>query len=468
LFQGKKELFDGLYIYDKWEWGKTYPVVYLDFSEITYSTTDELKLSLNKFVEITVEDNEIIMDKELPLSMKFAQLIEQLHKKTGNPVAILIDEYDKPLIDNIGREAYDEVKRTLHDFYQVIKASDEHLKFVLLTGVSRFSGLSIFSGLNNLNDITMDYKYLTICGYTQEELEINFKEHIKDTAKHLGISYDKTIKAIKNWYNGYSWDGKTSVYNPFSTLMFLDKKEFKEYWYKTGSPTFLIEQIVKKNGLDKLIGQGTVIISSLPDVDYDRTSSIDIDLLFQTGYLTIKKKELREDKTPQYTLDFPNMEVEEAFLSSLLAVYANKQSHEIEDIDNRVKKALKEKDADGLQKSLTELYANMPYNLVTERESSYHCMFLIAARLSGFRVHGEEPTDKGRMDASLTKDNSVIVVEIKYANDKSTKTTNKLVKEAIKQIRDMKYYEKYISSNVSLLAIAVGKNKDIACRFETL
>jgi hypothetical protein len=332
--------------------------------------------------------------------------------------------------------------------------------------VSRFSELSIFSGLNNLNDITMNYKYLTICGYTQEELEGNFKEHIEETSKQFGISYDKTIKAIKNWYNGYSWDGKTSVYNPFSTLMFLENKEFKEYWYKTGTPTFLIKQIVNKNGLDKLIGQGTVIISSLPDVDFDRMSNID--LLFQTGYLTMKKKELREDRTPQYTLDFPNMEVEEAFLSSLLAVYANLQSHEVEDIDNRVKKALNEKDSQGLQKNLTELFANIPYNLVTEKELSYHLMFLIAARLSGFRVHGEEPTDKGRMDAALIKDNSVIVVEIKYVNEKSTKTTNKLAKEAINQIRDKKYYEKYISNDVTLLAIAFGKNKKITCKFEPL
>jgi hypothetical protein len=399
------------------------------------------------------------------LPPRFAQLIEKLHEKTGNHVAILVDEYDKPLIDSLSKpkETQEEIKTALHDFYQVIKASDEHLKFVLLTGVSRFSGLSIFSGLNNLNDITMNYKYLTICGYTQEELEGNFKEHIEETSKQFGISYDKTIKEIKNWYNGYSWDGKTSVYNPFSTLMFLENKKFKDYWYKTGTPTFLIEQVVKKNGLDKLIEQGTVIISSLPDVDYDRTSSID--LLFQTGYLTVKKKELREDRTPQYTLDFPNMEVEEAFLNSLLAVYANLQSHEVEDIDNRVKKALNEKDAQGLQKSLTELFANIPYNLVTERESSYHLMFLIVARLSGFKVHGEELTDKGRMDASLTKDNNVIVVEMKYSKEKAA---SKMIKEAIKQIRDMKYYEKYIGDNVSLLAIAVGDKKEIACKFETL
>jgi hypothetical protein len=185
LFKGNKKIFKGLYIYDKWDWSKTNPVIHLDFAEITYSTSEELKFSLNKLVEITGEKNEVTIDKELPLPMKFAQLIEKMHKKTGERAVILVDEYDKPLIDNLNKEVYSEVKRTLHDFYQVIKASDEHLRFVFLTGVSQFSGLSIFSGLNNLNDITMNAEYGTICGYIQEELEINFKEYIESTASRI-------------------------------------------------------------------------------------------------------------------------------------------------------------------------------------------------------------------------------------------------------------------------------------------
>jgi hypothetical protein len=156
----------------------------------------------------------------------------------------------------------------------------------------------------------MESPYETICGYTQEELEGNFKEYVEEAGKQLSLSYKETLETIKRWYNGYSWDGKTFVYNPFSTMLLLKKKEFDIHWYKTGTPTFLIEQLVKKNGLDRLIGRDSAIISSLSDVDFDRTSSID--LLFQTGYLTIKKKELKENKSPQYTLDFPNMEVREA------------------------------------------------------------------------------------------------------------------------------------------------------------
>jgi hypothetical protein len=465
LFAGKKELFEGLHIYDKWDWNNSVPVVHLDFAEIQYATVEQLEISLDRFLnELARKENiELEESSTLLIGVKFAELIKKLHEKTGSHVVVLVDEYDKPMIENLSKkEIYPEVKRTLHDFYQVIKASDKHIKFVLLTGVSRFSGLSIFSGLNNLNDITMDYKYATLCGYTQEELEGNFKEHIESVATEIGKTKEGTLSEIKRWYNGYSWDGKSFVYNPFSTLMFLDKKKFKDYWYKTGTPTFLIEQIVKKNGLERLIGQVSVILSSLSDVDFDRTSSID--LLFQTGYLTIKKEEQGENSAVQYALDFPNMEVEEAFLSGLLVAYANRETEEIDALRKRLKKALNEKDAEGLQKSLTELYANVSYDLHVGKEKYYHSLFLVTARLSGYKTDSEVHTDKGRIDVVLKRDDSVIVVEIKYGD----KRLKKLLGEAMRQIKEKMYYEKYASSDVSLLAIAFGKGKEIDCEFQEL
>jgi Holliday junction resolvase-like predicted endonuclease len=466
LLAGNKQLFDGLYIYDKWEWEKTFPVIHLDFTEIQYATVEQLEISLDKFLNDLAKKENIELEKSstVLIGVKFAELIEKLHEKTGNPVAILIDEYDKPLIDNLGdKETHEKVKRTLHDFYQVIKAKDKHIKFMFMTGVSRFSGLSVFSALNNLNDITMDTQYASICGYTQEELEANFKEHIEEAGKYLGISYDKTIDAIKRWYNGYSWDGKTFVYNPFSTLLLFKKKEFDSHWYETGTPTFLIEQIKKKNGLYSFVATQEVESNTLKGNGDDNQEIAT--LLFQTGYLTIKKKELREDKTSQYAIDFPNMEVKKAFLSSLLVAYANKESHVIEDIGKKVRKAIEEKDSEGLKRSLVELLANVPYDLITKKESFYHAVFLIEARLSGFEVQGEVHTDKGRIDAVLKKDNSVIVVEIKYSKEKPT---DKMIEDALAQIRDRKYFEKYIGNDVSLLAIAFGNKKEIACRFEKL
>jgi Holliday junction resolvase-like predicted endonuclease len=440
-----------------------YPVIHLDFSEIAYSTAGELKFSLDKFIELTAEKSNVVIDKELPLSMKFSYLIEQLHKKTNNPVVALIDEYDKPLIDNLDKETYSEIKRTLHDFYQVIKSSDEHLKFVFLIGVSQFSGLSIFSGLNNLNDITMDSEYGTICGYTQEELESNFREYIDKTAKAMDMAREDLLLEIRKWYNGYSWEGKTSVYNPFSTLMFFNKGEFSNYWFATGTPTFLIEQIKKKDDLESFARSREVEIESLRGSGNNTIESIA--LLFQTGYLTVKKKKIGADYTPQYTIDFPNMEVRKAFIGNLLEEYIKKDPSEVQSINSILEKALEEKNEESLEKGLTELFANIPYNLTIKKESYYHSLFLLAARMSGYEVEGEVHTDKGRIDAVLRKDGRVIIVEIKYSEEK---TTSKMIEEAMGQIRDKKYYEKYIGNDISLLAITFSDKKEIGCKFQTL
>jgi DNA-binding Lrp family transcriptional regulator len=339
LFKGNKEIFEGLYIYDKWDWSKKYPVIHLDFTKISYDTPKKLSNSLSDFINTTAIEYSIdLISSEI--ETRFSELIEKLHKSAGDKVVILIDEYDKPMIDNMwNREVYPEIKRTLHDFYQVLKGSDRHERFVLLTGVSQFSGLSIFSGLNNLNDITMDEKYASICGYTQEELESNFKEHIESIAKRMGLSKEELLSKIKYWYNGYSWDGKTLVYNPFSTLKLFDSKEFREYWYATGTPTFLIEEIKKKNDLEMRIEPQKVVDSTLIGSNSGEIETVA--LFFQTGYLTIKKKEKVEDEV-EYTLNFPNFEVRKAFLSGLLKEYTFKKEEEVNEINKKIGKALKE------------------------------------------------------------------------------------------------------------------------------
>jgi hypothetical protein len=376
-----------------------------------------------------------------------------------------VDEYDKPLIDSLSKpkEIQEEIKTALHDFYQVIKASDEHLKFVLLTGVSRFSGFSIFSGLNNLNDITMDAQYGTICGYTQEELESNFKGYIKEAGKSLNMSYKKTLDTIKRWYNGYSWDGKRFVYNPFSTLLFFNKKKFGNYWIETGTPTFLIEEIKKKNDLYCFVSKQEVESETLKGNGNETQETTT--LLFQTGYLTVKKEEIKKDSTTQYTLDFPNMEVRKAFLSSLLVAYARKETKEIKSIGERVREAIEGKDGEWLRESLIELYSSIPYNLTKKEESHYHVLFIMAAIMSGFETEGEACTNKRRPDAVLKKEGKITIVEIKYGEEVATK---KLVEEAIEQIKEKRYYEKYGKRDVSLLGIGFGKGKEIGCKFEVV
>jgi hypothetical protein len=466
LFKGNKEIFEGLYIYDKWDWSKKYPVIHLDFTEIGYKNSGELEKSFNVFLDKTAKRNNVEITKSAPISVKFAEVIEELHKSTGEQVVMLIDEYDKPMIDSLNKakEVHQEIKETLHNFYQVIKGSDEHIKFMFMTGVSRFTGLSIFSALNNLNDITMDEKYASICGYTQEELEESFKEHIEEKAKDMGMSKEELLRKIKYWYNGYSWDGKERVYNPFSTLSFFDKKEFKGYWFETGTPTFLIEQVEKMKEVESLVGLQKVSAEVLKGPDNEEMEPIS--LMFQTGYLTVKKKEIKERES-EYTIDFPNYEVKKAFITRLVAVCTRKSQKDTEGLGKKINEAIRKGEAEKLQEGLGELYANIPYDLHIGEEKYYHSLFLLTMKFVGYEVEGEVHTDKGRADAIVRKEREVIVVEIKYVKEKGSKIENK-VKEAMCQIKERKYYEKYIKrkEEVALLRIVFSEKKEIRCKFE--
>jgi hypothetical protein len=319
VFQARKELFEGLYIYDKWDWAERYPVIRLDFGGFAFKTPEDLERSLIAFI------NSIASRYQLPLSdapynYRFRELIEKLHESTGQQVVVLVDEYDKPITDHLSNpEVMNENKTILHDFYQVLKATDEHLRFIFLTGVSKFSGLSVFSALNSLHDITLSKEYATLCGYTQEELEKYFTEHIDEITQYQEISRERLLDKIRIWYNGYSWDGKTSVYNPFSTLLLFAEKRFDNYWFRTGTPTFLMELLKSRNQIKPVLEP--VKVGATVFDGYDPTNLDEISLLFQTGYLTIKEVSFINDKT-EYTLDIPNSEVRNAFLEHLLSSYS--------------------------------------------------------------------------------------------------------------------------------------------------
>ncbi|MDR2344610.1 MAG: AAA family ATPase, partial [Planctomycetaceae bacterium] len=251
LFQGRKELFEGLYVYDKWDWNKKYPVIRIDWTLIKHDTTEEIERSLSLRLKVIARNNDISLLSEYA-SDCFGELIEELYRKTGEKVVILIDEYDVPMLDVIGKpsEEIKAMQKALHDIYKVMKGADGYIKFIFLTGISKFSGLSIFSALNNVTDITLDEEYSALCGITQEELENNFSEYLPVMAEKLSKSREELLDDIRQWYNGYSWDGKTFVYNPFSTLLLFRSREFKNYWFDTGTPTFLIDLIKKRNDLE--------------------------------------------------------------------------------------------------------------------------------------------------------------------------------------------------------------------------
>jgi hypothetical protein len=369
---------------------------------------------------------------------------------------VLIDEYDKPIIDNIiDKQVYDKVKRILHNFYQVIKGNDTHLKFVFMTGVS------IFSGLNNLNDITVDERYSAICGYTQKELEMNFKDYILLLSKKLDLKYEKIIALIKEWYNGYSWDGEMSVYNPFSTLMLFDKNIFENYWFRTGTPTFLIELLKKNNQLTGIFEP--IVVDDIASNSYDGGDIDTIDLLFQTGYLTIKERKIYLG-VPEYTLNVANFEVKDSLVRYLLNAYSNYPLKELKGLQTTAHQQLQDLDGEGLSESIGKLFVNIPYPLHIVKEAYWHSLFLLAMNALGFDFKGEILTNKGRIDAVWKGKDFVVVCEIKYS---VKKTIIKMLEEALKQIEDKKYYEAYSSKKVVLLGIAFN-GKDVKCKFGKL
>jgi len=301
-FSGNKELFKGLYLYDNWDWEKRYPIIKFDLSQAYPDTEENLIKSLDSFLKAVAKDHGITLEEEI-LGLKFKELIQKLYEKYNQKVVVLIDEYDKPILDVI--EDIEKARRNrdiLKKFFEILKPSDPYLKLVFLTGVSRFSKVSIFSGLNQLNDITIDPSFATVCGYTQSELESVFEDRLKD--------FDK--EKIKEWYNGYNWLGE-SVYNPFDILLLFDKKMFKPYWFEAETPTFLIKMIVENQyylpELEKL-EVGEEILSNL-DLDNIRVEN----LLFQLGYLTIKEF-LEEDGV--YILSYPNLEVRKGLNNAFL------------------------------------------------------------------------------------------------------------------------------------------------------
>jgi hypothetical protein len=266
-------------------------------------------------------------------------------------------------LDSTGKLEAAGVRTFLQEFYKILKATDDHLKFVFLTGVTKAAKVSIFSVLNSVNDITIDDKYASICGYTQEELERDFSEYINDTAVCLDMTREDLLVKIREMYDGYSWDGKTSVYNPFSTLLLFDKNKFSNYWFETGTPTFLINRLKKRN-LAKTVLEPVVVGLSAFD-SYDPDDLNDIPLLFQTGYLTIKKEEMIYGDS-QYTLEVPNLEVREALMRHLLSAFTTYPVSQMSQFGREMLQQICNCDEEGLTNNLQKMFADVPYRLTSK------------------------------------------------------------------------------------------------------
>ncbi len=444
LFSGNKELFKGLWIYDKWTWEK-YPVVHLDLSTITFKTPEMLEKALEAKIERIAADYNIQLNQDLFLKEKFGQLLEKMSQK--QKVVILIDEYDKPMIEYVEaneREKANQIRSVLKSFYGVIKASDPFLRFVFITGVSKFAKISVFSDLNNLLDITLVEKFATLLGYTEGEMKHYFPSYFEQMAEKRGVSKEYLAETVRKWYNGYSWNGNDYVYNPFSILSFFTVGSFGNFWFSTGTPTFLLNLI--KDQQTNITEFEHLPVSSYIFDTYDIEDMEISSLLFQTGYLTIKKITVKNEEQT-FQLSYPNYEVRKSFLTHLFGEYTQKKMGFNSRSLKRMEKALDTEDMPGFIQEVKTLFSSIPYNIfIGEREAYYHSIIYLVLSLNGASVQVEDPTNTGRIDAVVETQNKIYIMEFKMGSEQ----------EALKQIKEKKYYEKFQGKDKEIVLVGIG------------
>ena len=437
IFEAKKEHFKGLAIEDKWDWETSYPVIHINFAKGKIESRTELDEAIIRTLRNNQEKLGIECEEKGSVAGCFEELIKKAYKKYNQKVVILVDEYDKPILDNIeNTQVAESVRDGLINFYSVIKGSDEFLRFAFLTGVSKFTKTSIFSGLNNLVDISLDKEFGDICGYSQNDVETTFEPYLK------GVD----MKELKDWYNGYNFLG-SSMYNPFDILLFISKKhKYQNYWFETGTPTFLIELIKKNN----------YFLPALTNLKVDEKllSSFDINnldfevILYQSGYLTIDKVETSIFGSPEYLLKIPNKEVKRS-LSDIIIVDLYKDKNVIPN-KTAIYKSLLENDMDKFKSSLHYMFAAIPYNNYTKNdlasfEGFYASIIFIYLQSLGFHIIGEDVTNKGRIDLTIIMDNAIYVIEFKVDGKEN----------ALEQIKEKKYYEKYLNHNKDIYLVGI-------------
>jgi len=451
IFEGNKELFKGLYIYDKWDWEDRYPVLHISLGSGVTKDIDKLFSRLRWIMEKAENNVGIRCTSDNPIRC-FQELILSAHQKYGKKVVILIDEYDKPILDNItDKEVARAMRDVIKDFYAVIKDNDAYIRFVFITGVSKFSKMNLFSGLNNLEDITLNPDFGDICGYTHNDLLTVFEELLK------GVDMEK----VKEWYNGYNYFGE-KVYNPFDILLFISNKfEFSNYWWETGNPSFLIDMLKTQNYYLPELENFEATKEILNTFDVEKIELVA--LLWQTGYLTIKNK-IQTLFGVEYKLKTPNKEVQTS-LNSLFITYLTNQSTEKLKHQKRLLSFFLNADLAGLKDALFTLFASIPYNNFTnnkllEYEGYYASVVYAYISSLGLDIIPEDISNMGRMDLTIKMpDDKIYILEFKLS-DKATG-------EALKQIKEKRYYEKYSDhEEIYLLGIEFSREERNIVGFE--
>lgn len=430
IFQGKKELFKNLWIAKNthYDW-QEHPVIHLSFTSIDYATPERLEKSLIMKFKKLAYDAAISFPEDAPLAFLFEHLIQSLAAK--GKVVLLIDEYDKPIVDHIHNpELAEAMRNQLRMFYSVIKDLDPYLKFVFITGVSKFAQTSIFSGLNNLRDLTMERTVATLLGCTKNELEITFSDSLNLFARKSNISYQDVIVKMTEWYDGYRFHlGAEHVYNLFSIINALASGEFHNYWIRTGTPTFLIELFKKGNYIPQIDPDYQISASHFEIVNFSRIAFIP--LLYQTGYLTL----IEQTESGMYRLDFPNKEVSDSFTEIIAAGVFEKDQSEMHSLAAPLTRMLENLEIDEFFEQIKLFYAGIPYTVaVPNREKHYQTIFYVLAKIIGMRAFVEVATNRGSIDFVLELKHHIFVFEFKIRGT---------AQDALTQIKETQYDQKY-------------------------
>ena len=453
LFEGNESLFEGLAVQDGWDWSVRHPVRRLDFSGGNYQGPDDLRLELAAQLETLEEESGIAGRPDAPAAARFRHLIRTLHRQAGQPVVVLVDEYDKPILDALDLP---DIARANRDFlrglYATVKFSDADIRFTFITGVTKFSNVSLFSGLNNLNDITLDPRYSAICGYTDADLDDVFAPELP------GLDRDR----IREWYNGYNWSGDEKVYNPYDILLLFDKRRFLPHWFETGTPAFLVRTLldrrIRTSALDGMLGSSDLL--STFDVDDMATEA----LLFQTGYLTITGEEDLGGKI-LYRLGYPNREVRQSLNERLLRALTPDPSRQGER-DIQLYELLRANDFAGIRGLFEAFFAGIPYewhtkNDIASYEGYYASVFYSHFAALGLDVAVEDSGSRGRLDMAVRFNGNVYLFEFKVIERAGEGA-------AMAQLKERRYADRYrgLDQPIHLIAVEFSRETRNLAAFE--
>ena len=444
LFEGNRPLFEGLDIHDRWDWSVRHPVLRLDLGGGSYQQSGGLHEDVMAQLDYAAETAGVASRYD-SAPVRFRHLIRGLQQQAGQPVVVLVDEYDKPILDAL---EVPEMARANRDFlralYAAIKSSDAHIRFTFLTGVSKFTKVSLFSGLNNLKDITLDRRYSTLCGYTDGDLDTVFRPELPGLDR----------QAIRDWYNGYGWLGEERVYNPYDILMLFDTRRFGAWWFETGTPAFLVRTLCRRHvsspAIDDLIASADLL--SAFDVDAMATEA----LLFQTGYLTIRDVETLGDEQ-LYRLGYPNREVRQSLNRSLLRYLVQDASRQTAN-SARLYRLLEANDFTGLRTLFHSFFASIPYewytnNEIARYEGFYASVFYSYFAAAGLDVTVEDSSSHGRLDMTVQFNDSVYLFELKVLEMAPEGA-------AMQQLKERRYADKYRGLNQPIYLVGVEFSRD--------